>query len=221
MPPGVALFTNLVGEPKNTPGGCYKKAEMKVTIFIPGQTPSKKNSKRIVLPRGGGRRRVISSEFYIAWEKEALLRLRRSELIGYPWKYPLRAGFHYARETRAAFDYNNLGQGVADILVQVGIIKDDSMKYFIPNGDYSWEVNKDCPGVYITLEEVEVTNAPPTQTVSGSRKMQKKTASPNQGQGPEGAKAVAQHPNRNERVSVPVLRGRLGPGDPPQKKRRR
>lgn len=191
---------------------------MKVTIFIPGQTPSKKNSKRIVLS-GDGRRRVISSQFYGDWEKDVLRLLRRSDLVGYPWRYPLRAGFHYVRETRAAFDYNNLGQGVADILVQVGIIKDDSMKYFIPNGDYSWEVNKDCPGVYITLEEVEVTNAPPTQTVSRSGTVQTKTAPQDAGQSPQGFEGVAQHPNRDERVSVPVLRGRLGPGDPAKRKR--
>lgn len=184
---------------------------MKVTIFIPGQTPSKKNSKQIVLP-GDGRRRVISSRFYADWEKDALLRLRRSELVGYPWKYPLRAGFHYVRESRRKFDYNNMNQGPADILVQTGIIKDDDMNHIIPNGNLSWEVNKDRPGVYITLEEVEVTNAPPTQTVSRSGALQTETASPDQGQSPQGAQALAQHAQGNERVSLPVLRGRLGPG---------
>lgn len=131
---------------------------MKTTIFIPGQTPSKKNSKQIVLP-GDGRRRVVSSEFYTTWEKEALLRLRQNELVGYPWKYPLRVGFHYVRKGRHRFDWNNLDQAVADILVKAGIIKDDSMNHIYPNGDLSWEVSKEKErqGVYVTLEEIKET----------------------------------------------------------------
>lgn len=131
---------------------------MKAVIFIPGQTPSKKNSKQIVLP-GDGRRRVISSEFFITWEEKALRRLREHELVGYKWKYPLRAGFHYVRKGHYRFDYNNLNQGSLDLLVKVGIIEDDSMKHIIPNGPLSYEVDKARMGVYITLEEIEeVTN---------------------------------------------------------------
>ena len=97
---------------------------------------------------------MISSDFYRQWEEKALWQLKTHDLVGHPWRYPLRVGFHFIRETKARFDYNNLGQGPLDLLTQVGIISDDDMNHIIPNGHLSYEVDKDRPGVIVTLEEL-------------------------------------------------------------------
>lgn len=188
---------------------------MKATIFIEGQTPSKKNSKQIVLP-GDGRRRIISSEFYAAWEKKALRRLRKHELVGHKWQYPLRAGFRYVREGNHRFDYNNLNQGVLDILVKVGILEDDSMKHIIPNGEHGYEVDKSRPGVYISLEEIEEAADGHTRAEDIVRPfaLSAQTAPRKPGKSPESTEEVATHPQSDEHLSMPLVRGGVVTGKP-------
>lgn len=59
-----------------------------------------------------------------------------------------------------------------------------------------------------------------TKGVLRAGEMQEKKASPNQGESPENAQALAQHSQGNECVSLPTLRGRLGPGQQAYKKKR-
>lgn len=176
---------------------------MEIKIFIPGQTPSKKNSKKLIIT-GDGRRRVMSSDFYEAWEKESLRLLRRSDLVGHPWRYPLRAGFHFIRNSRRKWDYGNLMQGPLDLLVQAGIIEDDDMNHIIPNGSLSWEVGKGREGVVITLEEIDA--HPRDEGILRARALPPEDAPPDQGQGPQGDAGLAAHSARNAGVPVPGLR---------------
>ena len=121
-------------------------------VFIAGNFPSFKNSKQYV-----GKGRLIMS-------KTVQKYLRQFE---YQWKtipyqfanenYPLLVGFHFVRGTRHKFDFHNMVQGCADLMVKYGWIKDDSMDYFIPfpilsleNGEY-YSYNKENPGVIIKI----------------------------------------------------------------------
>lgn len=135
---------------------------MNKTIFIEGNFPSFKNSKRFV---GGGKIRKNG--------KRAKPRLIMSATVskylnayGDQWKNipedfinikdkPLLVAIHFVRGTKHRFDFHNMVQGVADLMVTNGWIEDDNMNEFIPfpfmidNEYYSY--NKDKPGVYIKI----------------------------------------------------------------------
>jgi Holliday junction resolvase RusA-like endonuclease len=93
-----------------------------MTILLPGRVPSKKNSKRII--QAGGRPRLISSEAFLAWHEEMMLRVRR-----YRPKTPIaRAAvtITFFAESRRRFDLSNSAESVMDLLVDSGILADDS-----------------------------------------------------------------------------------------------
>jgi hypothetical protein len=91
-------------------------------LVLPGRVPSKKNSKRII--QAGGRPRLISSEAFLAWHEEMMLRVRR-----YRPKTPI-ASAHVAitffAENRRRFDLSNAAESVMDLLVDAEILADDS-----------------------------------------------------------------------------------------------
>lgn len=123
---------------------------MEKTIFIVGNFPSFKNSKQYV---GSGR--LIMSKTVQKYLKE----------FEHQWKvipdcfknstYPVKVGLHFVRGTKHKFDFHNMVQGVADLMVKYSWIKDDNMDYFIPfpleidSKYYSYD--KDNPGVYIKI----------------------------------------------------------------------
>jgi Holliday junction resolvase RusA-like endonuclease len=82
----------------------------------------KKNSKRII--HAGGRPRLISSEAFVAWHEEMMLRVRR-----FRPKTPI-ASAHVAitffAENRRRFDLSNAAESVMDLLVDAEILADDS-----------------------------------------------------------------------------------------------
>ena len=122
-------------------------------LIIPGETPSLKNSKRIVTTNNG-RRRIIASERYEAWANAIRVRLGQCSLAGHPWSYPVQVDFHFYRTTRRRFDYINLAQGPLDLMVEAGILADDDMMHVVP-GCFEWSVDKDNPRVEIVISEVE------------------------------------------------------------------
>lgn len=77
-------------------------------------------------------------------EKEAL------RLKGTILNYPVKIEFFFYRRTKRVFDYINMAQGPLDLLVDVGIIPDDSVRYVIPVFT-GWAVDKQNPRVVITI----------------------------------------------------------------------
>ena len=70
-------------------------------------------------------------------------------------EYPIRVGFHFVRDSKRKFDFHNIVQIVADLMVAHDFIEDDNMDCFIPvpfkiKGNY-YTVDKECPGVYIKI----------------------------------------------------------------------
>jgi Holliday junction resolvase RusA-like endonuclease len=93
-----------------------------MTITLPGRVPSKKNSKRIIF--AGGRPRLISSEQFLAWHEEMMLRVRR-----YRPKTPIERAsvmITFFAENRRRFDLTNAAESVMDLLVDAEILADDS-----------------------------------------------------------------------------------------------
>ena len=120
---------------------------MKITIL--GQVISKKNSQRII--RRGKFPSIRPSKAYDEYSKLVLPQLQGLKYTG---KYPLEMRYYLYRRTLGRFDYNNLSQGIQDLLVKAGVIEDDDMLHLIPVV-LGWEKDKDNPRVELELKEVE------------------------------------------------------------------
>lgn len=140
--------------------------------FIPGSTPSLKNSK-VKTPRGIFPSKTVKK--YLASLGIQKYSVSKKEVVGYKTRpnlfieslkgfpkfkeedYPIILGFYFVRRTRANFDFNNANSLITDLLVAHNFIEDDSMKYLIPmpiQKDNTWyKVDKENPGVIIKLIE--------------------------------------------------------------------
>lgn len=93
-----------------------------IKFTIPLNPVSKKNSNEIV--KHGNKRRIIASEAYRNYEKQAVLLI--------PWEakqnidYPVNIKALYFRKTRHRVDKTNLESALMDTLVTAGVLKDDS-----------------------------------------------------------------------------------------------
>jgi Holliday junction resolvase RusA-like endonuclease len=123
-----------------------------VVITIPGETPSLKNSKRIIYP--GGHPRLIPSKQYSRWVVAALWQLKQHPAVGREWHYPVRVDFVFYRTTRRLFDYINAAQGPLDVLVEAGILAGDDMNLVKP-GEWNWAIDKENPRVELTITEAK------------------------------------------------------------------
>jgi len=121
-------------------------------FFIPGNTPSLKNSKRIV---GRGKfKKLIPSERHEAYEKETKVFYDNHsyEFCDEASNHtkPLNIAFYFVRDSRRKFDYTNAIDTVQDLIVKNGWIEDDNcteMKPVIAG----YHVDKENPGVYISI----------------------------------------------------------------------
>lgn len=122
-------------------------------IFIKGNFPSFKNSKQ------------RTKKGFMVMSKTVQKYLKEWE---YQWKdipnefkeveenkYPITVGLHFVRGTRHRWDFHNMAQGVADLMVKYGWIPDDNMDFFIPAVLYidekHYSYDKEVPGVYIKI----------------------------------------------------------------------
>lgn len=101
---------------------------MKELLFectVPGRAIVKKNQQRVV---GVGKgKRVIYSEKFVQWEKQAIMevyRKRDSNLI-LTW---VEADYKfYFTNQQGEADVSNLVEGIQDVLTKCGIIQDDRL----------------------------------------------------------------------------------------------
>jgi 5-bromo-4-chloroindolyl phosphate hydrolysis protein len=138
-------------------------------LFIKGNVPSLKNSK-IKTARGifasktvGKYIRSMGIQSYSVSKKEVKGYVNRpNEFIKakeYFDKYlknkPYEIGFHFVRNSKRSFDFNNANQILADLMTANNIIEDDDMDHFLPYplkiNDKAYTINKDDPGVYIKI----------------------------------------------------------------------
>ena len=124
-------------------------------IFIPGNTPSLKNSKRIISI--GGRPRLIPSKTVVAYQKETagIFELYRNqfrleaELNTLPG-WPVIVAFKFVRGSRRRFDQSNACQVIEDLMVKNHWLPDDNadilLPFFLPH-----EYDKDRPGCEVSV----------------------------------------------------------------------
>jgi hypothetical protein len=126
-----------------------------VNIWLNGNVPSSKNSKRLVTR--GGKPRLIWSKLAMAY-KRAVLPEMGAELMHWhnlisESKEPHIVCFHFVRSSKRKFDFHNACQTISDLMVEADWISDDNMDVFIPvplQIDGRWySIDKDAPGVII------------------------------------------------------------------------
>lgn len=120
-------------------------------IFIEGNFPSFKNSKQrtssgLMIMSKTVRKYLKDYEFQ--WE---VIPKEFKNIT----KYPILVGFHFIRGTKHRWDFHNMVQGCADLMVKYKWIPDDNMDYFIPSvlyvEDRHYSYDKDKPGVIIKI----------------------------------------------------------------------
>jgi Holliday junction resolvase RusA-like endonuclease len=120
-------------------------------LFIPYNVVSFKNSKQVVKNKEG-KVRVIGSKAWYKYKKatENYYRILAAEfkkrIKGKP--SPIFIEFTFARSTKAIWDYNNLTQGVTDLMTQNGWLPDDNT-YEIRQLEGVHFIDKANPGIYI------------------------------------------------------------------------
>ena len=118
------------------------------TLTLNGRIPSKKNSK--IFARRGQRTFLIPSNKYTQWHKEASLEVKQQQIqmVNNVSEIQLEFVMPDNRKT----DLTNKAESVMDLLVDCGIIEDDSWQ-FIPLLTLSCKgKNKDKPGVTIWIK---------------------------------------------------------------------
>ena len=122
-------------------------------IFIPGNCPSLKNSKRVVRLKNG--RTVVlppkTVDEYLRkheWNYQTNKDKFRNECL--KTVPPYKVGFYFKRDSKRRFDYINAAQIVQDLMVKHGWIQDDNADFLIPVFE-GYEIDKDNPGVTIKL----------------------------------------------------------------------
>ena len=117
-------------------------------IFIPGNTPSSKNSKRWT------GRFLINSKVVMKYKKAVEYDFLKNKatfkrmLEGKEKPYKIQ--FKFVRDSKRRFDLINACQLPLDLMVEYGWIDDDNADEVIPVFDY-YEYDKKNAGCYITV----------------------------------------------------------------------
>ena len=117
-------------------------------IFIPGNVPSSKNSKRWTGKMLINSKTVMnyikkSAGYYLRYKQDFKNQTKNNE-------YPVTVSFKFIRGSRHKFDYINPAQTVQDLMVKNGWIEDDNTEFIIPYFE-PYEYDKENPGVYIRI----------------------------------------------------------------------
>lgn len=127
-------------------------------IFISGNTPSSKNSKRIITitnkKTGKETTRLINSEVtekYIKNSKADWILNKRNFLKMLVGKEkPYRIELYFIRDSKRKFDYINAAQIIFDLMQHYGYIEDDDSTNIIPVFK-GFEIDKTRAGVKIEV----------------------------------------------------------------------
>lgn len=120
-------------------------------VFMKGNFPSFKNSKQRTAKGFMVMSKTVQKYLKENEEQWKTIPEEFKELL--ESDFPITVGMHFIRGTRHRWDFHNMVQGVADLMVKHKWIPDDSMDYFIPTclwiDDKHYNYDKYTPGVFI------------------------------------------------------------------------
>ena len=118
-----------------------------MTITIPGEPRTKKNSQRIVM--AGGRPVVLPSKQYKEYRECCLWRIPGWQKTRI--NYPVNMKCVYYMATKRNVDLVNLIEATCDILVDAGVIADDNSKIVVSHDGSRVKLDRDNPRAEITI----------------------------------------------------------------------
>jgi Holliday junction resolvase RusA-like endonuclease len=124
-----------------------------MTLVIPGDCVSQKNSKQIVYNRATHRPVLVSNDRVKAWRQVAVQQLQQQfagcRVMGYP--ISLRLTFYNSSLRRR--DLDNQASSVMDALVEAAVLEDDSFAFVDRLELVYGGVDKDNPRTEIELDD--------------------------------------------------------------------
>ena len=137
--------------------------------FVRGNIPSSKNSKTAVPGKGVFHSKTVKTWLMLqgvqaysvghktvkGYKTRPNLFARALQGFKLPEEKPAIVGVHLVRDTKRRYDFHNIVQVLADLLVAHNIIEDDdtTVVYFVPylrNGNWQ-TIDKNRPGAYLTI----------------------------------------------------------------------
>lgn len=121
-------------------------------ITIPGQTPSKKNS-RILLPRG---KKIMSfpNQIYKKWHAAAMFDLRHKNIPELKLT-SIKISAVFFQHNLTDRDLSNQFESIADLLVDYGVIKDDNCFILTEIAIKLGGLDKDNPRCEVVIENTD------------------------------------------------------------------
>lgn len=120
-------------------------------IFIPGDIPSSKNSKRVAYAHG--RVFVFNSKFVESYKRETSKYWGLNRTAFYSMvkgkEKPYKIEFQFVRRSQRRFDFVNLLQLPLDLMVKYEWIEDDDYKNILPIINEEIIFDKHNPGIKI------------------------------------------------------------------------
>ena len=135
--------------------GTKVESEDKVTILIPLNPYTKKNSSRVLYkntPSGDRIPFISPSAQYKQYEHECLMFLRALEI-----DYPVNVEAHFYMETRRHVDLTNLNEALHDILVRGHVLKDDNASILVSTDGSRVYYDKENPRTEVIITRTEGT----------------------------------------------------------------
>ncbi len=126
---------------------------MTITFSVSGDIPSKKNSKQIIFSKKHNRSFLIPGNVYNKWIKQARKELE-ARLIG-RIENPGKVTLKLYPKTRRRADLTNKAESVMDLIVECGVIEDDTW-FVVPEIDLRFMgVDKDHPRCEVEIEVLD------------------------------------------------------------------
>jgi len=120
-------------------------------IYIPGNVPSSKNTKRI------WNKRLVTAPIVVNYKQATgfVYKTKAKEFhkMIKEMEPPYSVTFKFVRDSKRRFDYHNAIQIVADMMVEYGWIEDDNADYMLPVF-LPYEYEKNNGGVWIGINNV-------------------------------------------------------------------
>ena len=125
-----------------------QKATIKFTIPLPPLT--KKNHQRILINRRTGKRFIGQSEQYTQYAKDAAWFIPKGQLIN----VPVNVKCIFYMPTRRRCDLTNLLEAIDDIMVNCGLLADDSYEVIHSHDGSRVMYCKERPRTEIEINEI-------------------------------------------------------------------
>jgi len=144
-------YENLIFIPHNVPS--LKNSKVKTSRGIFASATVTKYLRLLGIQQYSSSKKVVKG--YVTRPNEFEKLRPQFEKLMEGKKEPFDVGFHFVRDSKRDFDFNNATQIIQDLMVAHNIIEDDNMRYLLPYplkiNNKAYTVDKEKSGVYIKI----------------------------------------------------------------------